>query len=33
MEEERNTFDEDGKIAKTRTKVDPRETMWSVLTM
>ena len=27
----RLTLDEDGKIAKTRTKVDPRETLWHVL--
>ena len=27
MEEECITLDEDGKIVKTRTKVDPRETM------
>ena len=31
MEEELITLDEDGKIVKTRTKVDPRETLWHVL--
>ena len=31
MEEECITLDEDGKIVKTRTKVDPRETLWHVL--
>ena len=31
MEEECISLDEDGKIVKTRTKVDPRETLWHVL--
>ena len=31
MEEECISLDEDGKTVKTRTKVDPRETLWHVL--